>query len=244
MENNFLTGKVAIVTGGGGGLGEAICRTLSKYGATVVIGDVNEKAAADLSSRINRSGGQTLSCNLDVTDKNSAIFLTDFLQQRYQHLDILINNAGIDFTTPVEDLTLEEWRKVIDVNLTGAFIMSQLAFGIMQNNQRGGNIINICSTASKNIWANASAYHASKWGLLGLSHALYVEGKDKNINVSAILCGGMKTPFILERFPETDPSVLQDPKNVAETIAYILSLPKKVVIPELMIMPQNESSWY
>ena len=244
MESNILKGKVAIVTGGGSGLGEAIAWTLSKYGATVIIGDVNEKAAAVVSNAINKNGGDTWSCHLDVTNEASAAFVTSFAKQRYQRLDILINNAGIDLTTSIEEFPVEEWEKVIAVNLTGAFIMAQSAFQIMASSQHGGNIINICSTASKMVWANASAYHASKWGLLGFSHALYVEGKEKNINVTAIVSGGMKTPFILERFPETDPSVLQDPKNVAETIAYILSLPKEVVIPELMIMPQGESSWY
>jgi NAD(P)-dependent dehydrogenase (short-subunit alcohol dehydrogenase family) len=244
MDDKFLKGKVAIVTGGGSGLGAAICQSLAGYGASVIVGDVNDRAATAVANVINEDGGDALSCNLDVTDAGSAAMLVAFIKQRYKKLDILINNAGIDLTTSVEELSVNEWEKIIAVNLTGAFIMAQAAFQFMMENQTGGNIINICSTASKMVWANASAYHASKWGLLGLSNALYVEGKEKNINVSAIIAGGMRTPFILERFPDTDPSKLQDPKHVAETIAYILSLPKEVVIPEIMVMPQKESSWY
>jgi len=244
MNGEFLKGKVAIITGGGSGLGAAICQVLDGYGATIVVVDINEKAAASVVSAINKTCGDAVSCNLDITDPDSAEVLIKFIKEKYQKLDILVNNAGIDLTLPVEELPVDGWKKVIDVNLTGAFIMSQLAFGLMADNPEGGNIINICSTASKMIWPNASAYHASKWGLLGLSHALYVEGKEKNINVSAIIAGGMRTPFILERFPDTDPNKLQDPKHVAETIAYILSLPKEVVIPEMMVMPQKESSWY
>jgi len=244
MESNFLAGKVAIVTGGGSGLGEVTCQVLAGYGATVVVGDVKEEAAENVAHNITKNGGDAISCNLDVADADSAAILMDFVKQRYQKLDILINNAGIDLTTSVEELLVNEWEKIIAVNLTGPFVMSKLAFLLMAENEAGGNIINICSTASKMVWANASAYHASKWGLLGLSHALHVEGRKKNINVSAIISGGMRTPFILERFPETDPNVLQDPKHVAETIAYVLSLPKEVVIPEMMIMPQKESSWY
>jgi len=244
MDSNFLVGKVAIVTGGGSGLGKVVSQTLAQYGATVVVGDVNVRTAGDVASSILDQGGDALSCNIDVTNANSVAMLMALVKQRYQKLDILINNAGVDLTMPVEELPVTEWNKIIAVNLTGAFIMAQSAFQLMAENPTGGNIINICSTASKMVWANASAYHASKWGLLGLSHALYVEGKEKNINVSAIISGGMRTPFILERFPETDPNVLQDPKHVAETITYILSLPKEVVIPEMMIVPQKESSWY
>jgi NAD(P)-dependent dehydrogenase (short-subunit alcohol dehydrogenase family) len=243
MDDKFLKGKVAIATGGGSGLGQLSANLLANYGATVVVADINEEAAESV-GKITKEGGDALCCELDITASDSAEVLMKFIKQRYKKLDILVNNAGIDLTLPVEELPVDGWKKVIDVNLTGAFIMSQLAFGLMADNPEGGNIINICSTASKMIWPNASAYHASKWGLLGLSHALYVEGKEKNINVSAIIAGGMRTPFILERFPDTDPNKLQDPKHVAETIAYILSLPKEVVIPEMMVMPQKESSWY
>lgn len=244
MEKNFLSGKVAIVTGGGQGLGKAICQTLSKHGASVIVADINEQAAKDVASRIHKDGGDALSCNLNVADEESVVSLMDFVKERYHRLDVLVNNAGVDLTVPVEELSVEAWQKIMAVNLTGAFMMAQQAFHLMASNPDGGNIINICSTASKMVWPNASAYHASKWGLLGLSNALYVEGKAKNINVSAIISGGMKTPFIMDRFPDTDPSVLQDPKHVAQTISYILSLPKEVVIPELLIMPQKESSWY
>jgi NAD(P)-dependent dehydrogenase (short-subunit alcohol dehydrogenase family) len=244
MDGKFLKGKVAIVTGGGSGLGAAICQSLAGYGATVLVVDINEDAAESVVNTINEEGGDALCCVVDIAHADSAVELIEFTQECYKKLDILINNAGIDKTLPVEELSIHEWRKVIDVNLTGTFIMSQLAFGLMASNPEGGNIINICSTASKMIWPNASAYHASKWGLLGFSHALYVEGKEKNINVSAIIAGGMRTPFILERFPDTDPNKLQDPKHVAQTIAYILSLPKEVVIPEMMVIPQKESSWY
>jgi NADP-dependent 3-hydroxy acid dehydrogenase YdfG len=109
--------------------------------------------------------------------------------------------------------------------------------------RRSGHIINITSTAAKRAWANATAYHASKWGLLGLSHALHVEGRPYNIKVTAIVNGGMQTPFILERFPETPLEVLQDPKNVAETIRFVLTQPAETVIPEVTVLPLHETSW-
>jgi short-subunit dehydrogenase len=107
---------------------------------------------------------------------------------------------------------------------------------------RSGHIINIASTAAKRAWPNASAYHASKWGLLGFSHALHSEARKDGIKVTAVVAGGMKTPFILDRFPEAE-SNLQDPIHVAETIKYILCQPEETVIPEVMVIPMKETSW-
>jgi short-subunit dehydrogenase len=99
------------------------------------------------------------------------------------------------------------------------------------------------STAALRAWANASAYHASKWGLLGLSHALHVEGRPHGIKVTAVIAGGMRTPFLMDRFPDIDPDLLQDPRNVAETVRHVLTVPRESVIPEVMVLPMRETSW-
>src|SRR5690606_3173895 len=126
--------------------------------------------------------------------------------------------------------------RVLGVNLRGPFLLSRAAFPVMRD-QGGGAIVNIVSTAARRCWANASAYHASKWGLLGLSHALHVEGRPHGIKVTALLAGGMRTPFILDRFPDTPLANLQDPRNVADTIRFLLTMPGETVIPELMVVP-------
>jgi NADP-dependent 3-hydroxy acid dehydrogenase YdfG len=109
--------------------------------------------------------------------------------------------------------------------------------------QGSGHIVNIVSTAAKRAWANASAYHASKWGLLGLSHALHVEARPHRIKVAAVIAGGMRTPFLLDRFPDLDPGLLQDPRNVAETVRFVLTQPADTVIPEVTVIPMRETSW-
>ena len=109
--------------------------------------------------------------------------------------------------------------------------------------QGGGHIVNIASTASRRAWPNASAYHASKWGLLGLTHALHAELRPRRIKVSAVIAGGMRTPFLLDRFPDIDISNLQDPRNVAETVRWILRLPADTVVPEITVIPMRETSW-
>jgi short-subunit dehydrogenase len=109
--------------------------------------------------------------------------------------------------------------------------------------KNGGHIVNISSTAAKRAWPNASAYHASKWGLLGLSHALHAELRPQGIKVTAVLAGGMRTPFLLDRFPDIDVSTLQDPVNVAIAVKSVLLLPEQTVIPEIMVLPMQETSW-
>ncbi len=237
-----LKGKVALVTGGGRGLGEAIVRTLAAEGALVVAADVQPKLVQELAARMKDEGHNILPLRLDVSDREQARQAVEQAQKWQGHLDILVNNAGTDVTLSIEELSFDDWNKVLGVNLNGPFIMSKLVFPLMRQQGRG-HIVNITSTAARRAWANASAYHASKWGLLGFSHALHVEGRQVGIKVTAVINGGMRTPFILDRFPDTPLDVLQDPKNVADTIRYILMQPEETVIPEVMILPMKETSW-
>ncbi len=237
-----LKGKVALVTGGGQGLGEAICRTLAEAGAIVIPADVREEQAVKVAESIQAAGGMAAGMKLDVQQEQQAEQVIRQIVSQYDKLDILVNNAGIDVTTSVEELTIADWDRIIGVNLRGPFVMSKLAFEAMKD-QRSGHIVNITSTAAKRAWANATAYHASKWGLLGLSHALHVEGRAMGIKVTAVVNGGMRTPFILERFPDTPLENLQDPKNVAETVRYVLTMPAESVIPEITVLPMRETSW-
>jgi short-subunit dehydrogenase len=153
-----------------------------------------------------------------------------------------VNNAGVDVTVSIEELPFEDWDRILAVNLRGPFVMSKLVMSEMR--KRGsGHIVNIVSTAAKRAWANAAAYHASKWGLLGFSHALHVEARAHRVKVTAVIAGGMRTPFLLDRFPDLDPGLLQEPKNVAETVRFVLTQPAESVIPEVMVLPMRETSW-
>ena len=154
----------------------------------------------------------------------------------------MINNAGTDLTVAIEDLAIEDWDRILAVNLRAPFILSKAVISHMKQRE-SGHIVNIASTAAKRAWANASAYHASKWGLLGFSHALHVEAHPHKVKVTAVIAGGMQTPFILDRFPDTPLENLQDPKNVADTIRYILTQPAETVIPEVMVVPMRETSY-
>ena len=239
---NTVQGKVIVVTGGGQGLGAAICRSLAEDGATVIPVDVKPENLTKISEEIKGTGGTCEGYQMNVADVENVTNVINEIISKHGRIDVVINNAGIDYTMAIDEITNDQFNRVIDVNLVGPFNVSKAVFSHFKENG-GGHIVNIASTAAKRAWPNASAYHASKWGLLGLSHALHAELRKDKIKVTAVVAGGMQTPFILERFPDTPLDVLQDPKNVADTIKFVLCQPAGSVIPEVTVIPMRETSW-
>jgi NAD(P)-dependent dehydrogenase (short-subunit alcohol dehydrogenase family) len=237
-----LKGRVTLVTGGGGGLGEAICHVLGEAGAVVVAADVRQEAAERVALAVRTAGGKAVGIGLDVADERSVAQGVRQVLERFGTIDVLVNNAGVDRTVPIDELSVEEWDRISAVNLRGPFVMTRELFGLMRS-RRHGAIVNVVSTAAKRAWANAAAYHATKWGLLGLSHAMHVEGRAAGIKVTAVIAGGMRTPFLLDRFPDLDPGQLQDPRNVAAVVRFVLEQPPETVIPEITVLPMRETSW-
>lgn len=241
VKNQSLAGKAVLVTGGGSGLGAALCRLLADAGADVVVADIHaDKANAQVKALEQGSSGRIHSISLDVGDPQAAERAVAETMEQFGRIDVLINNAGTDKTLPMAELTDENWLRVINTNLNGPFFLAKHASEHMKQ-AGGGHIINISSTAAKRAWPNASAYHASKWGLLGLSHAMHAELREHNIKVTAVIVGGMRTPFLLDRFPDLDVSKLQDPLDAARAVISVLQQPS--VIAEITILPMQETSW-
>jgi NAD(P)-dependent dehydrogenase (short-subunit alcohol dehydrogenase family) len=234
--------RTVLITGAGSGLGRATAELLAGSGMRIVASDVVHDAARQTAEAIAASHGDAAWCPLDVRDPGEAESAVRFAVDRFGSLDVLINNAGTDVTAPFEELSVEDWDRVLDVNLRGPALLARAAMPALRRSGRG-HIINITSTAAKRAWENAAAYHATKWGLLGLSHALHAEGRGEGIKVTAVVCGGMRTPFLLDRFPELDATWLLDPVRVAETIRFVLEQPADAVIPEIMVLPMRETSW-
>jgi NAD(P)-dependent dehydrogenase (short-subunit alcohol dehydrogenase family) len=237
-----LKETVVLITGAGRGLGAATARVLGEAGATVIAADIDGPAVEALAAEIQEQGGVAEARLVDICDENMAEGVVQGVVEAHGRIDALVNNAGIDVTVSVEELTVAQWDRIVGVNLRAPFVLSRAAFPLMRR-AGGGHIVNVCSTASKRSWANASAYNATKWGLLGFSHALHVEGREANIKVTALVVGGMRTPFLLDRFPDIDLNVLQDPHNVAEAVRFVLTQPEGTVIPEMMVLPVREGSW-
>jgi NAD(P)-dependent dehydrogenase (short-subunit alcohol dehydrogenase family) len=237
-----LQGKVAFITGAASGLGAALTDELAAAGAHIVAADIQAAPLEANLARLRGRGVRAEALPLDVGDPAAVRAAVEQCLARMGRLDILVNNAGTDVTLPIDALSEQEWLRVIDTNLNGPFLLARRA-AIHMRQHGGGDIINIASTAAKRAWPNASAYHASKWGLLGLSHALHAELRPHGIRVTAVIAGGMRTPFLLDRFPDIDPATLQEPANVAQAICQVLLLPRETVVPELTVLPMRESSW-
>jgi NAD(P)-dependent dehydrogenase (short-subunit alcohol dehydrogenase family) len=237
-----LQGKVAFITGAASGLGAALADELAASGAHIVAADIQDAPLSACVARLRERGVRAEAVKLDVSDPAAVRAAVETCLARMGGLDILVNNAGTDVTLPIEALSEQDWLRVIGTNLNGPFLLARQA--AMHMRARGaGDIVNIASTAAKRAWPNASAYHASKWGLLGLSHALHAELRPHGIRVTAVIAGGMRTPFLLDRFPDIDAATLQEPASVAQAIRQVLLLPRETVVPELTVLPMRESSW-
>lgn len=239
-DYDTLKDRVVLVTGGGRGLGAAICDTLGSHGAKVVVTDIDEVSAQAMADNLSSGEGEACGLALDVGNEEQVKRVLAQSVERFGRLDAVVNNAGIDVTIGIKELKTEDWERVLRTNLTGPFLMAKHC---LEHLAPGGHIVNIASTAARRAWPNASVYHASKWGLMGLTHALHAELRSAGVKVSAVIAGGMRTPFLLDRFPDIDPGVLQDPYNVARAVKFVLTQPPETVIPEVMVLPMKETSW-
>jgi 2-dehydro-3-deoxy-D-gluconate 5-dehydrogenase len=187
-----LKGKVAIVTGGNGGIGLGMARGLARAGARVVVAARNEEKSAAAVRELNSIGGGALALAVDVSSEQSVKELFAQALQRCGRLDILVNNAGINIRKPAHELNLEEWRSVIDTNLTSAFLCSHAAHPHLKK-AGGGKIINIGSMMSIFGATFAPAYGASKGGIVQLTKSTAIAWAPDNIQVNAILPGWIDT---------------------------------------------------
>jgi len=168
----MLSNKTAIVTGAGRGIGYAIAQTLAMAGAAIVLVDVDGPMAEQAASQIREEGLVAVGLAADVSDRDQVRSAVDYVLAEWRQIDILINNAGICPITPVEEITVEEWDLVLDINLKGAFLFSQAVIPTMRQ-QQTGKIVNIASSAGQmGGLAVGLHYSASKAGLFGLTKGL------------------------------------------------------------------------
>lgn len=203
-----LSGRAALVTGGARGLGLAMARALGRHGARVALLDLDGPAAETAAEGLRAEGIAALSLQGNVTNADDVTARVADVVQAYGTLDVLINNAGIVVTATAEDMTAAEWQRVIDVNLTGVFLMAQAA-GRQMIRQGRGSIINIASMSGSiaNYPQPQCSYNASKAGVIMLTKSLASEWARYNIRVNAISPGYMRTE-LTARFFE-DPEIIR-----------------------------------
>ena len=183
---------VAIVTGGGMGLGEALCEELGRWGATVVVADIDEDAASRVAERLESSGVSARAVHVDVANHADVVRLIDGTVAEYGRLDYMINNAGIAIGGDSRDLSIEQWRRVLDVDLLGVVYGTVYAYQVMTR-QGHGHVVNISSLSGLVPQPGNTAYCTSKHGIVGLSLSLRFEGADLGVRVSVACPGDMKT---------------------------------------------------
>ena len=193
-----LQGKVAIVTGGGGGIGKSICCVLAREGAKVVVSDLDEKSAAHVAGGIVASGGEAISTRVNVASAAEVAAMVKAAIDQYGTIDILVNNAGVGGGQFVKDISEETWDMVMAVNLKGVFLCCKAVSAVMTE-KGGGKIVNVASIAASRMGYRTGAdYTASKAGVVGFSRHLAYELGIHKINVN-ILCPGLTLTPAVER---------------------------------------------
>lgn len=191
---NRLNGKVALVTGAGRGIGEATARKLAAEGAKVAVVDIDETSARRVASSIDPSGHNSLGLACDISDYAAVMQMVEQVMAKFGHIDILVNNAGITSDSLFHKMSLEQWQRVIDVNLTGTFNVCRAVVPYMQK-QQSGRIVNVSSVSAYGNPGQAN-YAASKAGIIGLTKSLAKELGRYNITVNTIEPGLTATDMI------------------------------------------------
>ena len=223
MRIDNLKDKIVLVTGASRGIGKAISIAVAQSGAEVILVARDEEKLKQVKEEINHFKGKAVVIKADFSKENEVIQLFEQIKKKYQRLDVLINNAGVASFGNTEDFPIEEFDKIMNVNIRSVFLACQKAIKLMKE-KNNGYIINISSVVGFKGYNEQCAYGISKHGVMGLTKSLAVELQEQNIRVSAILPGGVYTDMVGDARPDLDISVLIDPKEIAHTILYLLSL--------------------
>jgi NAD(P)-dependent dehydrogenase (short-subunit alcohol dehydrogenase family) len=187
-----LKDRVAVVTGGSNGIGEAYVKGMASEGASVVLADIDEKRGAQIVAEVKKAGGKASFARTDVSDKRDAEKMVKTAIDEFGSMDILVNNAGILYTAPFEDTTGEMWDKLLAVNVKGLFFCSQAA-AVEMKKKRSGKIVNISSIAAVGAQASLCAYSSTKGAVLPITKVFALELAPYNVQVNAILPGTTDT---------------------------------------------------
>jgi 3-oxoacyl-[acyl-carrier protein] reductase len=242
-----LRGRVALITGGGSGLGRATALRLARGGATAIAADLNIDAAAQTAELITAAGGAAQAMALDVTDSSNVRAVFGEVNERYgPAFDCLVNNAGTDTGAGLVDITDEQWHRVIAVNQTGPlftsreFIRAALTRG---PTEFPADIVNVISISAITVGTDAAAYNASKAALAKITQVIQREAHEYDwpARIHGLMPSAMNTPM-MEQWNLRD-DVMMDPDTVASAIEFMITLPPDTFVQNLVINSRREPGW-
>jgi len=237
--------KIAIVTGAGSGVGKAIARALVRTGFTLILAGRRKDALEAAEHEIAVPGATVLSVPTDITDASSVAALFARTKEAFGRLDLLVNNAGINAPpVPLEEITWDQWRSVVDTNLTGAFLCTQEAFRLMKSQDpRGGRIINNGSVSAYAPRPNSAPYTATKHAILGLTKSTALDGRAYDIACGQIDIGNAATEMTSKMATgvlQADGKIAVEPtidsRLVADAVAYMAGLPLDANVQNMTVM--------
>lgn len=244
-----LDGKVAVISGASSGIGEATAEALAAEGAKVAVAARRRERLDDLSRRIEKSGGQVLAVECDVTSEDQAHDLIRKVDEEFGRVDILVNNAGVMLLSRIDKGLSDEWRQMFDINVLGLLYVTDAALAVMKR-QQGGHIVNISSVAGRRSGSLRGTYSGTKYAVNAISEALRQEHVDDNLKVTIIEPGAVSTELTEHISDEDARSGIEgmisrlDPlqsEDIASAIAYAVTQPERVNVDEIMIKPAKQA---
>jgi 3-oxoacyl-[acyl-carrier protein] reductase len=228
-----LSGRIAVVTGGGRGIGAAIAAGLAELGATTIICG---RTASQLEETAKKIQCESMVC--DVSDWKSVAALAERISATFGRVDILVNNAGVGgFGGPLHTMPPDQWDTILNTNLRGVFYTIR-ALAPLMISSGGGHIVNISSIAGRNALPNGAAYAASKWGLNGLSYSVAEELRSHNIRVSVVSPGSTNTE--LSPHEGKDPARMLQPDDVAHVVEMVVTQKPQSFVSDVVIRPTQK----
>lgn len=243
-SSSSMHGKVALITGGGTGIGKGIARTFADAGARLFIAARNLERLQQSAEEIAAKSEQHVTpLPVDVTDESSVQEMFSQVMQQSGRIDVLVNNSGSIEGDPIEILSAEKWHRVMDTNVTGMFLCIREAFKIMRP-QGGGRIINIGSIAAQRARHSSAAYTTSKHAVWGLTQSAAIEGRDCNIAVSALHPGNVLVERRMDRRSasgrDEGPEPMMSVNDIGRTALLMATLPPDVNMLEAIVIPSQQ----
>lgn len=230
-----LKNKVIVITGGSKGIGYGVAEALINEGAKVAITSRRQKAADDAAETLNKLGkGEAFGLEADVRDADAQQKAVSEVIKKWGSLDVLIANAGVGYFSNIETLTLEQWKETVDTNLSGVFYSIKASLSALKKSR--GYIITMASLAGTNFFAGASAYNASKFGLVGFTQATMLDLRSQGIKVTTIMPGSVATEFN-GGHPNPEDSWKIQPEDIGQIVVDLLKMHPRTLPSKIEVRP-------